>query len=74
MPSVVHSSSGQNHDRIGPEEYSMDKMVDPEGNAGDSIVEITASQKMVSAMSGSLLTSLLGELTSPPAQRREQAD
>lgn len=61
MPSVVHSSGAQNHDRIPLDEYAMDKMVDPEGDVGDSTIGITAAQKMVSAMSGSLLTSLLGK-------------
>lgn len=61
MPSVVHSSSGQNHQRIPPDDFNMDKMIDPEGNVGGDGFDITAGQKMVSAMSGSLLTSVLGE-------------
>lgn len=57
---------GQGHDRIHgdnpipgfPTPVAMDS------NSGDIEVDITAGQKMVSAMSGSLLTSLLGEHTS----------
>lgn len=52
------ASRGQSHDRIpddvylsGPPEPALD-------HNGD--IEITASQKMLSAMSGSLLTSLIG--------------
>lgn len=37
-------------------------MQSPEDDGPDDMVEITASQKMMSAISGSLLTSLLGEL------------
>ncbi|CAM1504659.1 Fc.00g022500.m01.CDS01 [Cosmosporella sp. VM-42] len=66
MASVLHSSGG--HDDHNPlhahDEFSMANIVDTEGGVagaggGDGPLEITASQKMVSAMSGSLLTSLL---------------
>lgn len=61
MASVVHSSSrGQNYDRLDADEYSMARMVDLEGDGGGPGVDITAAQKMTAAMSGSLLTSLLG--------------
>lgn len=54
--SVVHSSNSQNYDRI-----DGDQVVMSGGDPSDAIPDITAGQKMVSAMSGSLLTSLLGE-------------
>lgn len=61
----------QNHDHSIPnadDEYTLANMAESgrAANLGvpapakDSIIEITASQKMVSAMSGSLLTSILG--------------
>ncbi|KND90926.1 Mitochondrial carrier protein MTM1 [Tolypocladium ophioglossoides CBS 100239] len=59
MTSVAHSSSSQNYDRIGADEFAMARMADIEGDAGGPSVDITAVQKMTSAMSGSLLTSLL---------------
>jgi solute carrier family 25 protein 39/40 len=63
--SVVHSSSGQNYDRIDGDEASMSGIPGIAGAGdgdGDSIIpDITAGQKIASAMSGSLLTSLLGE-------------
>ena len=56
-PEADHAAMGlgQRHDRI------------PGGDSGDHDsdgidVEITAAQKMLSAVSGSLLTALLGEL------------
>ncbi|KAL7939739.1 mitochondrial carrier domain-containing protein [Trichoderma chlorosporum] len=52
--SAVHSSNSQNYDRI-----DRDRAVMSGGDGGDAIPDITAGQKMVSAMSGSLLTSLL---------------
>lgn len=63
--SVVHSSNGQNYDRIDADEASMSGIPRiagaGDGDGGGIIPDITAGQKMVSAMSGSLLTSLLGE-------------
>mgnify|MGYP001328920284 CR=1 FL=1 len=58
------SFGGQGHDRIHgdnpiPGESSTIAM---SGDNEDIDIGITAGQKMISAMSGSLLTSLLGEL------------
>ena len=71
MASVVHSSGGHHdHNPLhAHDEFSMANMVDTEGGvagngvggSGDDPFEITAPQKMISAMSGSLLTSFLGE-------------
>jgi hypothetical protein len=56
------------------DDYTLANMADaargsrepsPRAPANDDIVEITAPQKMISAMSGSLLTSLLGALRVP---------
>ncbi|KAH6609434.1 mitochondrial carrier domain [Trichoderma cornu-damae] len=59
--SVLHSSNSQNYDRIDGHEASMSGMVSAGGGGdrGSAVPDITAGQKMVSAMSGSLLTSLL---------------
>jgi solute carrier family 25 protein 39/40 len=63
--SIVHSSNSQNYDRIDGDEASMSgisRIAGAGDGDGDGIIsDITAGQKMVSAMSGSLLTSLLGE-------------
>lgn len=59
--SVVHSSDSQNHDRIDGDTFTMAGMGAQDGDGGNTVPDITAGQKMVSAMSGSLLTSLLGE-------------
>lgn len=63
--SDVHSSNSQNYDRIDGDEISMSSMSGTvgagNGDGGSVIPDITAGQKMVSAMSGSLLTSLLGK-------------
>ncbi|PNY23787.1 Mitochondrial carrier protein MTM1 [Tolypocladium capitatum] len=57
---MVHSSSrGQNYDRSDADEFAMARVVDMEGDSGSPGADITAVQKMTSAMSGSLLTSLL---------------
>ena len=59
---------GQGHDRIQgdnliPGVSSTVAMSGDMGNNGDDVeIDITAGQKMISAMSGSLLTSLLGML------------
>ncbi|PHH81635.1 hypothetical protein CDD83_3533 [Cordyceps sp. RAO-2017] len=52
---MAHSYSGQDHDRLASEPLAMARVDDADGPGRD----ITAAQKMVSAMSGSLLTSLL---------------
>jgi hypothetical protein len=56
------STTGQNHDRIdsASSKLAMAKTASAGANAASDPFEITAGQKMVSAMSGSLLTSLLG--------------
>jgi solute carrier family 25 protein 39/40 len=59
--SAVHSPYSQNHDRIDEDTFAMAGMGAEDGDGGNAIPDITAGQKMVSAMSGSLLTSLLGE-------------
>lgn len=63
--STVHSSNGQNYDRLDGDEANMSGIPRiasaGDGDVGGIIPDITAGQKMVSAMSGSLLTSLLGE-------------
>ncbi|KAM4067241.1 mitochondrial carrier protein [Hirsutella rhossiliensis] len=59
MASVVHSSRGQNHDRLESQQLAMARAADAKGDAGSSRGDITAMQKMISAMSGSLVTSLL---------------
>lgn len=62
--SVVHSSDGQNYDRIDEDEVAMSGIGiggAQNGDGGNAVPDITAGQKMVSAMSGSLFTSLLGE-------------
>jgi hypothetical protein len=54
-----HIAAGQRHDRF-EEELAPNPSNYAVGNDGDGEVEITAAQKMISAMSGSLLTSLIG--------------
>ncbi|PHH61459.1 hypothetical protein CDD81_367 [Ophiocordyceps australis] len=58
MASPAYSSRPQNHDRIQSGDSAMARAVDGGGSGGPGD-EITASQKMLSAMSGSLVTSLL---------------
>lgn len=55
---------GQGHDRIHGDNLipGMSSTIAMAGDRDDVEVDITARQKMLSAMSGSLLTSLLGEL------------
>lgn len=65
MATAVHSSNGQRHDRTAGNAVNM-AVTQPVGDGskpastGD-IFEITTSQRMMSAMTGSILTSLLGE-------------
>lgn len=61
---TTFNSSGQNYDRL----LEADDLTMSRGsgsqNGGDGlgpVPDITASQKMISAMSGSLFTSLLGK-------------
>ena len=51
---------GQEHDRIPGGTGQEQSPVGKHGGDRDEDIEITASQKMLSAVSGSLLTSLLG--------------
>jgi solute carrier family 25 protein 39/40 len=55
---------GQGHDRIHGDNLvpEVSSTIAMSGDNDDVDVEITAGQKMLSAMSGSLLTSLLGKL------------
>lgn len=54
---------GQGHDRIHGDALipGMSSTIAMTGDRDDAGVDITARQKMLSAMSGSLLTSLLGK-------------
>lgn len=67
MKSSLHNSRGQNHDRIDEEDYligiatsKMSVNGAPGDGNGDDGLDITATQKMMSAVTGSLFTSLLG--------------
>ena len=66
MSAYAVSSGGQNHDRLSAvgdaPPLGRTTMQSTQDDGPDDVVEITASQKMISAISGSLLTSLLGEL------------
>lgn len=63
MSALAARPGGQNHDRLtgGNVSFSTVRMASPENDGPDDVVEITAGQKMLSAMSGSLFTSLLGK-------------
>ena len=52
----------QRYNRIHGDELTtgVSRMISMSGDNGDVEIDITAGQKMLSAMSGSLLTSLLG--------------
>lgn len=56
---------GQGHDRLHGDNPigGVSSAVAMSGDTDDAGVDITAGQKMLSAMSGSLLTSLLGKLS-----------
>lgn len=78
---AVHSSDGPRHDPIRGNIGNMvvtqpiDVVAIDDGSEGAStgdLFEITTSQRMASAMTGSLLTSLLGEYHTASAQ--EAAD
>ncbi|PFH57429.1 hypothetical protein XA68_15089 [Ophiocordyceps unilateralis] len=56
MAAVERNAEGQNHDRLLVQAPDMASLID---GSDDSAPGITATQKMISAMSGSLLTSLL---------------
>lgn len=59
------SQRGQGHDRIRADDPVPGILPSMAVTGGDDVeFDITAGQKMVSAMSGSLLTSLLGRLIS----------
>lgn len=70
MASTFHNSTGQNYDRIDEDDYligmAAHKMSAGGGdNGGNDGLDIKASQKMISAVTGSLFTSLLGESQLP---------
>ncbi|KAH8682157.1 mitochondrial carrier domain-containing protein [Xylariales sp. PMI_506] len=57
---TTQTFSGQNHDRLIPEDaFAGATMLSSKDDGKDQIVEITTGQKMLSAISGSLVTSLL---------------
>lgn len=55
-------SGGQRHDRILGNDGAIMAMQTKSADAGEVDVEISTGQKMLSAVSGSLLTSLLGKI------------
>ncbi|KAG7044642.1 hypothetical protein JMJ77_0004104 [Colletotrichum scovillei] len=61
MTTIHQATRGQDHDRFDPDDsFPMARIAQPPTNGnGGSDDDITAPQKMISAMSGSLLTSLL---------------
>lgn len=65
MSNVTQPFGGLNHDRLGgqnrhPEDAFVGQtMVASQDDAPDAPIEITAGQKMLSAISGSLFTSML---------------
>lgn len=64
MTTVHQATSGQDHDKFSPDDsLAMARLVSAKdsGGSGGGDDDISASQKMISAMSGSLLTSLLGK-------------
>ena len=63
MASVVNNSSGgQSHNRIADDaDMSMAHMMDTHGSGSDASLDITLGQKMMSAVAGSLMTSVLGK-------------
>jgi hypothetical protein len=80
VATAVHSSYGQKHDRIDKHHtahiMAVTQLADgggggsgsgSEGAGGSNLYEITTGQRMASAMTGSLLTSLLGECRIPSA-------
>ena len=66
MAQLTHRLTGQNHDRLQLDQLPLPVIPTNHPGIEDDVppaMDITASQKMLSAMSGSLLTSLLGNLT-----------
>ncbi|WQF87216.1 Putative mitochondrial carrier protein Mtm1 [Colletotrichum destructivum] len=61
MTAIHKATGGQDHDRFDPDDsFPMARIVPPKDTgSGGGDDDITAPQKMISAMSGSLLTSLL---------------
>lgn len=77
MTSTTFTSGGQNYDRLleaeeaimstrgwGPAGAGTGGGGDGDGDGDAPVADITAPQKMISAMSGSIFTSLLGEACS----------
>lgn len=64
---LQRSFGGKGHDRIHGDNPipGVSSTIAMMGDNDEIEVDITAGQKMLSAMSGSLLTSLLGTLTDP---------
>lgn len=64
---LQRSFGGKDHDRIHGDNPipGVSSTIAMMGDNDEIEVDITAGQKMLSAMSGSLLTSLLGTLTDP---------
>lgn len=63
MTAIHQAAGGQDHDRFDPDDsFAMARTIPGKDNHGGGNDDgITAPQKMMSAMSGSLLTSLLGK-------------
>ncbi|KAI1871962.1 uncharacterized protein JN550_004165 [Neoarthrinium moseri] len=61
MNATTGGYSGQDHDRLAATEdaFANMTMLSSKDDGGDGIMDITAGQKMLSAISGSLLTSVL---------------
>ncbi|KAF9875873.1 hypothetical protein CkaCkLH20_06805 [Colletotrichum karsti] len=62
MTTINQTSAGQDHDRFDPDDsFAMARMIPAKDGGGPATGDddISAPQKMISAMSGSLLTSLL---------------
>jgi hypothetical protein len=64
MPTSQSIVDAQDHDRLSiPEDaFAGDTMLSSKDDGAEQMVDISAGQKMLSAISGSLLTSLLGKL------------
>lgn len=65
MP-TSQSIDAQDHDRLSmkaEDAFAGDTMLSSKDDGAEPMVDISAGQKMLSAISGSLLTSLLGKST-----------
>lgn len=61
-------ATGQPHDRLrrDPDSVALKNMSNPLNDPDDPPEDVSISQKMLSAVTGSILTSLLGTCLSPP--------